>query len=582
MTIQKNRTQSLNITQATPRESVQVWFNGEAQYEGPVNATLEQFCKFWEQDKNIKPANGAIAAIVDNRLRELTYPVQRDVIVTPVTLHDSDGNRIYRRSLSFLLVVAIAECFPGFQVTIEHAMPSGAFFCRVRGRDNLSKDELTLVKNKMLDIVKENSPITRQNIPLEEARQIFADRNDDDKVRLLEVRSQDYLSVYTLRGYVDYFFGYMAPSTGYVQWFDLQTFGDGFVLRYPRREKSATIKAFKDSPKLAEVFRQTRQWLHLIGVNDIGQLNEVNTSERMREITLVAEALHERKIAEISETVAEQHASHGLRVILIAGPSSSGKTTFSKRLAIQLMTHGIKPFTLEMDNYFVNRDLTPLDEKGDYDFESLEALNVKLLNDNLLQLIAGEQVQFPKFDFLTGTSEPGQIAQISSDHLIILEGIHGMNPNLTPSIPSDITFRIYVSALTQLNIDRHNRIPTTDVRLLRRIVRDAHHRNYTAEDTLARWQSVRRGEKRNIFPFQENADAMFNSSLVYELAVLRPVAEPLLLRVDPDSPRRVEAHRLLSFLRWVRPMDTEFIPDNSLLREFVGGSILRDYHPGQH
>jgi uridine kinase len=579
--IQTNQPKPLGISHAQTRETVQVWFNGEACYEGPIESSLEDFCRFWEQDQHIKPENGAIAAIVDNRLRELTHTVKRDVVLTPITLHNSDGNRIYRRSLSFLLVVAIAECFPGIQVTIEHATPSGAFFCRVRGRDNLSEEELGIVKAKMLEIVAEDSPITRKNIPLEEARQIFADRKDDDKVRLLEVRSLDYLSVYTLRGYVDYFFGYMAPSTGYMQWFDLQTFGDGFVLRYPRREKAATLQEFKDSPKLAEVFRQTREWLHLIGVNDIGQLNEVILSERMREIVLVAEALHERKIAEIGEQIAEDHAK-GLRVVLIAGPSSSGKTTFSKRLAIQLMTHGIKPFTLEMDNYFVNREHTPLDEKGDYDFESLQALNVELLNDNLLRLIAGEKVQFPKFDFLTGTSGPGHSAQISSDHVIILEGIHGMNPNLTPSVPSDITFRVYVSALTQLNIDRHNRIPTTDVRLLRRIVRDAHHRNYTAEDTLARWQSVRSGEKRNIFPFQENADAMFNSSLMYELAVLRPVAEPLLLRVDPDSPRRVEAHRLLSFLRWVRPMDTDLIPDNSLLREFVGGSILRDYHPGQH
>lgn len=580
--IQTNQTKPLDITHAKPRQTVQVWFNGKSSYEGPVDSTLEAFCQFWEQDQKIEAESGAIAAIVDNRLRELTYPVKRDVMVTPVTLHNSDGNRIYRRSLSFLLVVAIAECFPGTQVTIEHATPSGAFFCRVRGRDNLSKDELAIVKTKMQEIVQEDSPITRKNIPLEEARQIFGDRNDDDKVRLLEVRTLDYLSVYELRGYIDYFFGYMAPSTGYVKWFDLQTFGDGFVLRYPRREKAATLQEFKDSPKLAEVFRQTREWLRLIGVNDIGQLNEVNLSERMREIVLVAEALHERKIAEIGEQIAERVAK-GVRVVLIAGPSSSGKTTFSKRLAIQLMTHGIKPFTLEMDNYFVNRELTPRDEKGDYDFETLQALNVKLLNDNLLRLIAGEEVQFPKFDFVTGTSGPGHSAQISPEHVIILEGIHGMNPKLTPSVPSDITFRVYVSALTQLNIDRHNRIPTTDVRLLRRIVRDAHHRNYTAEETLSRWQSVRRGEKRNIFPYQENADAMFNSSLVYELAVLRPEAEPLLLRVDPDSPRRVEAHRLLSFLRWVRPMDTtDLIPDNSLLREFVGGSILRDYHPGQH
>lgn len=580
--IPPHRGKFMSITHVSePRQRVQVRFSDQAIYEGAVGTTLEAFCRAWEEETNALPENRAIAAIVDNRLRELTYPVERDVTATPVTLQDSDGSRIYRRTLSFLLVVAIEECFPGRQVSIEHSIPSGAFFCEMRDGNNLSTKELQQVKQKMLEIAEENDPIIRHFIPLDEARRVFAERNADDKVRLLDIREQDYLSVYELRGYTDYFFGYMAPSTGYIRWFDLQVFDDGFVLRYPRPQTPGELPAFQDSPKLAAVFRQTSQWLDLIGTKDIGQLNEAICNNRIREIILVAEALHERNIAHIAAMVGDHHR-HGGRVVLIAGPSSSGKTTFSKRLAIQLMALGIKPFALEMDNYFVDRQLTPLDENGEYDFETIKALNVELLNENLLGLIAGRKVPLPSFDFHTGISSPGREIQISSEHVIILEGIHGMNPELTPSLSPDDTYRIYVSALTQLNIDRHNRIPTTDVRLLRRLVRDAHHRGYTAEDTLSRWPSVRRGEKRNIFPFQENADIMFNSALVYELAVLRPLAEPLLLRVDPDSPLRVEAHRLLSFLSWVRPMDvTDVLPDNSLLREFVGGSILRDYHPGE-
>jgi uridine kinase len=568
------------IHPATPRERVQVHFNDKATYEGPTGVTLEEFFHTWERDSHIPLEKRAVAAIVDNRLRELTYPVTRDVTVTPVTLLDADGNRVYRRTLSFLLVVAVAELFPGAQVSIEHAMPTGAFFCQIKGRPKLTQEELEQLKAHMWQIVKEDNPIVRRNMPLDEARRLFAERNDDDKVRLLEVRVQDYLSVYELRGYVDYFFGYMAPSTGYVHWFDMQLFGDGFVIRYPRRENPGELLPFVDSPKLAEVFRQTSHWLDLMGISDIGQLNLVTTNGRMREIVLVSEALHERNIAEIGQRVAERH-KQGVRVVLIAGPSSSGKTTFSKRLAIQLMTHGLEPFTLEMDNYFVERVKTPRDENGEYDFESLQALNIDLLNENLLALIAGKKLQLPRFNFVTGNPEPGREVQISRNHVIILEGIHGMNPKLTPLLSVEDTFRIYVSALTQLNIDRHNRVSTTDVRMIRRIVRDAQHRGYTAEDTIGRWSSVRRGEKRNIFPYQENADAVFNSSLVYELAVLRPLVEPLLLRVNPDSIARVEAHRLLTFMAWVRPIaDSSIVPDNSLLREFIGGSILREYHPG--
>ena len=571
------------IKRVTSRENVQITFTDGSIYEGAKETLLEDFVKIWAEENNLSVERRPLAAIVNNRLRELTYAVNSDASLHPVTLLDRDGGRIYRRTLSFLLIVAIEACFPSQKLVVEHAIPSGGFFCQMMDRPNLTDDELQMVKDKMLEMIEADIPITRSNIPLEEARALFEKRGDDDKVRLLEVREQDYLSVYELNGYQDYLYGYMTPSTGYLHTFDLKRFGDGFVLRYPRGEFAGKISTFFDSPKLAEVFRQTNHWLNLIKIDDIGQLNRVTAAGdiRTREMILVHEALHERKIAEIAQEAAKRYHENNVRIILIAGPSSSGKTTFSKRLAIQLLTHGIHPFTVEMDNYFVERELTPRDENGEYDFEALEALNVELLNEHLQGMLAGKEVQMPKFDFKTGHSSPGRKVKVSNDTVLILEGIHGMNPGLTPSFSTDETFKVYVSALTQLNIDRHNRIPTTDVRLVRRIVRDAHHRSYTAEDTLSRWPSVRRGEKRNIFFYQENADMMFNSSLVYELAVLRPVVEPLLLRVNPDSALRVEAHRLLSFLGWVRPMQiSDWIPDNSLLREFIGGSNLRDYHPG--
>lgn len=568
------------IFSTQPRTTVHVTFPDGVPYEGKIDTPLEQFVHHWEQTNHIPIEKQAIGAIVDNQLRELTVPVKRDVYVQPIDLSQSDGSRIYRRTLSFILVVAVAECLDGAKVVIDHAMPSGAFYCWIEGERDLSPEKLAAIKQRMWQIIEADEPITRSNISLEEARTIFFKRGDHDKLRLLDVRDKDYLTVYHLRGYMDYFFGYMAPSTGYIRQFDLIKVKDGLALCFPRPENSVEMQPFVESPKLFRVFRRTGEWLKLIGIEDIGQLNKVLENEdQTREMILVAEALHERRIARIAERITKRH-KRGVRVVLIAGPSSSGKTTFSKRLAIQLMTHGLKPFTLEMDNYFVDRHLTPRDENGDYDFESFQALNVEQLNEDLVALIRGDEVTLPKFVFKTGKGVPDKQVQLSSDHIIILEGIHGMNPNLTPNVPAKNTYRIYISALTQLNIDRHNRVPTTDVRLIRRIVRDATYRNYTAADTLGRWPSVRRGEKRNIFPYQENADVLFNSTLVYELAVLRPLTEPLLRQVGYDNPLQIEVNRLLSFLRWVRPIDSKFVPDNSILREFVGNSILKDYHPG--
>ena len=567
------------IKRGLPRTTAQVTLADGRIFKAPINTPLEAFIQEAEAEKDVPRHLRAVAALVDNRLRELTLPVTRDIHVQPVSLGENDGALIYRRSLCFLLIAAAERCLPGIKVRIDHSLPQRAFFCHVEDRPNFTEEELATIKNCMQEMVAADLPIERKQVPLDDARQMFQNRGDLEKVRLLQFRNRNYLNLYILGDFADYFFGYMVPSTSYLEWFDLTLVEDGFLLRYPLDDAPDQLAPVGVISKLDDVFRRADALLHLLNVGDFGQLNEAIQQGRILELMLVAEALHERRIAEIGHQVRERH-TNGVRLCLIAGPSSSGKTTFSKRLAVQLMTHGLKPFTMEMDNYFVDRDLTPRDENGDFDFESLGAINLELFNEHLRSLIAGKLTQLPRFDFKEGRSMPGKEIQLTPEHVIIVEGIHGLNPDLTPLIPRDQRFHIYVSALTQLNIDRHNRVSTTDVRLLRRIVRDATHRGWTATDTLTRWNSVRRGEKRNIFPYQEYADALFNSSLFYELAVLRPIAEPHLLRVSLDHPRWAEANRLLSFLSWVVPFAPETVPDNSILREFIGNSILHDYHPG--
>jgi len=558
---------------AKPRQSAQVRFPDGRIFEAPLGTPVEQYIKV-ALDKAQVPI---VAALVNGELRELTYPVQSDARVDPVLLSDSDGVRIYRRSLSFLLVTAVRELFPEAQVFVDYTLPFGGFFCQVRGREPFSAEELAQIEAHMRAIIAEDTPITREPVPLEEAIEIFRARGETEKVDLLTHRQKDYLSLYNLRGLRDYFHGYMVPSTGYLRYFALHPWPPGFVLQYPRRHWPTELRPVRDYPQLTAIFRQYGEWLRLLGVASVSGLNEAIANGRIREIILVSEALHEQRIAQTADLIARYR--HEVRLVLIAGPSAAGKTTFSKRLSIQLLAHGIRPFPLALDNYFVDREQTPRDEHGMYDFEVLGALDLPLFNQHLLALMRGETVQLPRFNFKTGHREEGESVQLGPDHIIIVEGIHGLNPRLVPSIPRERTFRIFISALTQLNLDRYNRVPTTDTRLLRRIVRDATYRGYTAEETLNRWESVRRGEKRHIFPYQEHADMMFNSALVYELAVLKPLAEPLLLQVEPASPRRVEAKRLLAFLQWFEPCGPDLIPDNSILREFIGKSILRDYAP---
>ncbi len=514
-----------------------------------------------------------VAAVVNSDLRELTYPIQIEAHVRPVTMADADGARIYRRSLTFLLDMAFADLFPQASLTVDHSITSGGYYCQVSGRPPLSSQELQALEAHMRRLVEEDLPFERLEIPLSEALAYFREQGAQDKLRLLAYRTKDYLTVYRFRGRMDYHHGYMVPSSGYLRWFDLQPFGNGFVVRYPRRHRPTELLPLPESSKLLATFRQYGDWLTRLGIESVGALNEVIAQGRIDEIILVSEALHEQHIAEIARQIAES----GQRIVLIAGPSSSGKTTFSRRLTVQLLALGLDPFPLELDNYFVDREKTPLDENGQPDFEMLEALDLPLLAEHLERLLAGERVQLPHYNFRTGKREPGEEVRLKPSQLLILEGIHGLNDRLLPGTLSRRAYRIYVSALTQLNLDRHNRVSTTDTRLIRRIVRDARERGYNAAQTISRWEQVRRGEKRYIFPYQENAEVMFNSALVYELAALKPYAEPLLRQVPCGTPEYIEARRLLALLEWFLPLEESHIPEDSIVREFLGGSILRHF-----
>jgi uridine kinase len=572
------------ITHAAPRETIRVSFKGGLVLEGPLGTTIEAFLQSAEEEMPSRYDSDIMGGILDGKLRELAYPVMRDATLGPVLLSSSDGGRIYRRSLVLLMAVAIDELWPGAKVAVRYSVYEGGFYCTLLNRPPFNKQELDQLDAHMREIVGTNDPITKQMVSLEQATAIFAARNEDDKLRLLEQRTRNDLTLYTLRNRADYYYGYMLPSTGYLRYFRLVPLDGGFILQYPRRERPTDLPEIKGATKLSAVFRQADEWLRKTGIEDMGRLNRLVRHERVHELILVAEAFHEQQIAYIARDIAERHEHQGVQIVLIAGPSSSGKTTFSKRLAIQLLAHSLRPFTLELDNYFVDREHTPRDEKGEFDFEALGAINLPLFNGHLLQLMRGDEVQLPRFDFVRGKSVAGRLARLKENQIIIIEGIHGLNANLVSSVPPETIYRVYVSALTQLNLDAHNRVPTTDVRLLRRIARDAVQRGYDATATLMRWQSVRSGEKRNIFPYQENADVMFNSALAYELAALRSIAEPLLLQVEPGTPPHIEANRLLSFLRWVHPLKPNqmaMIPDTSLLREFIGGSSLADYHPGE-
>jgi uridine kinase len=556
------------------RDTVQARFPDGRAFDAPIGTTVEAFIEAAHLE-----ANGRIVAALKNgRLRELSHPLQEDALIIPVTAADSDGSRIYRRSLCFLMITAADEIWPGRIITIQHSMPFGGYYCECEDGDCTAQADLQQLKQRMQALVDADLPIHQVRLPLDEALNLFRRERDLEKANLFAKRRKDYLTMYELNGVRDYFHGFMVPRTSYLDLFDLRPYKDGFILQFPRRHEPNKLQPFEDEPRLARVFQEYDDWLRIIGLPSVASLNSSLANGRLQQTILVAEAFHQQQLAQITAEIASRR--HEIKIVLISGPTSAGKTTFSKRLAIQLMAHGIFPVTIGMDNYFVDRDITPRDENGDYDFEALEAVDVTLFREHLKLLMQGEMIEQPLYNFHTGRREKGSTLQIGPEHVLLIEGIHGLNPKLVEGIPPEAMYRVFISAFTQLNLDKHNRVPTTDTRLLRRIVRDAAHRGYSAADTIARWPSVRRGEKRHIFPYQNNANLFFNSALVYEMSAMKRLAEPLLLQVEPGTPERIEANRLLAFLQWFDPIPEEgleLVASDSILREFIGGSILEKF-----
>ena len=563
--------QNTQIHFVEPRADVEVHLPDGRIISGSRGTSLEEFFQVLDADQHPP----IVGAVVNGKLTELSYQVEMDVNARPVRMNEADGMRFYRRSLTFLLERAFHDIYPEVILNIDHSITSGGYFCQVYRRSPLDVRELALVENRMRELVEEDIPFQRMQVSLEEGIRLFEKWGFRDKVRLLAHRKKDYLTLYKLEDHLDYHHGYMVPSTGYLKWFSLELMDEGFILRFPRQGEPTTLQPAEKNYTLLNIFQRYGGWLQRLGIDSVGALNDAIKESKIQKIVLVSEALHEQHIAELARKIEER--SNQLDVILIAGPSSSGKTTFAKRLTIQLLARGISPYSLEMDNFFIDRDKTPVDENGELNFEALEAVNRDRLCRDLEALLAGEEVTLPRYDFQTGKSVEGETLSLRPGQIIILEGIHGLNPDLLPTMSSERTFRIYISALTQLNLDRHNRVSTTDTRLIRRIVRDAWDRGYSAKDTIDRWESVRRGEKEYIFPYQDQADAMFNSALAYELSSLKPLAEPLLRQVPHGTPARIEAKRLLAFLEWFLPLDRELVPENSILREFMGGSNLQDF-----
>lgn len=569
-----DQTPDVYLTQLRP--TVQARFPDGRVFEGPRGTPIEQFILAADLPKQER----VVASLMNGHLRELCFPLQEDADLIPVTTATNDGARIYRRSLSFLMIVAAAEVLPNQVITILHSMPFGGYYCERDDGRRLTDEELRALHQRMRELVEADLPIENIRMPLEEALAFFKQQGDQEKADLFARRRKAYLTLYELNGVRDYFHGFMVPHTRYLDLFDLCHYNSGFILQFPRRSWPHVLQPFEDEPTLAQLFQTYKDWLTIMGVGNVTALNDAIANGRSREVILVAEALHERQLASIARTIANRRPA--ARLVTISGPTSAGKTTFAKRLALQVMAQGIYPVIISLDDYFVNRQDTPRDANGNYDFESLEAVDVALFQEHMRRLMAGEEVVLPRYNFKTGLREEGSPLQIGKDHAIVVEGIHGLNPRLTANLPASATFRIFISAFTQLNLDKHNRVPTTDTRLLRRIVRDASHRGYSAAQTIARWSSVRRGEKNHIFPYQNTADIFFNSALVYELSALKLLAEPLLLQVESGTTERLESNRLLAFLQWFEPMspaDLQFVASDSLLREFIGGSILETFLP---
>ena len=510
-----------------------------------------------------------LGAFVNNKLRELSYKVYSPKVIRYIDITHPSGRRMYERSLFFVLNKAIKELLPSHLLRIEHSISKG-YYCEIEGLDSVDLDVIMAIHHRMKEIIDLDIPFKRVKMPTEEAIPLFEKEGLQQKVKLLKTKPKLFTSVYSLNGTIDYYYEELVPSTGYLKNFDLVKYFEGMLLMIPRRDNPAKLEDIVIQNKMFDVFQEQKDWLKIIDAETIGDINQLILQEKGGDLIKVAEALHEKKVAQIADKI---FCKNNIQLVLISGPSSSGKTTFSKRLAVQLRVLGLKPVTVGMDDYFVDREHTPRDENGDFDFESIHAVDIEQFNKDLMALMNGKTVEIPRFNFEIGQRiYDGHTLTLEQNGIIIVEGIHALNPMLTSQIEDDKKFKIYLSALTSISMDRHNHVPTTDNRLIRRIVRDAKYRNYTAYDTIKRWPSVRKGEDKNIFPYQEYADVMFNSALLYELAVLKQHAEPLLREVPQTVHEYSEAHRLLKFLSYFVPQSEKEIPPTSILREFLGGS----------
>ena len=541
--------------------------------EGPRGRTLGEFLSILRPELK----SDLMGGIVNGELRELTYPVLRSKKVCPITLEHPDGMIIYKRSLVFMLAACFEKRFPGFDLEVKHSINGGGILCNVSGPREFTRDDRQALESEMRKLMKADRPITRREVTLEEARALFEKKHQSDKTDLLKYRKKPYLIIYELDDFQDYFYGYMLPSTGCLKYFRLENAGrtNQFLLRLPASGTNLQIGALEKYKRMRPIFEEYGNWQKSLNIHMLSSINRAIDENRIEDVILVSESLQNRQFMKAAEEIAKRRDQ--IRVVMIAGPSSSGKTTSSKRLSIELLVHGISPIPVEMDNFFLDRELTPRDEKGNYDFETVHALNIALFRDCMRRLIAGEEVQLPKFDFVTGRSGPGEVLQLKENQILIVEGIHGLNPIMQENLPAEKIYRIFVSPMTQVNMDRYNRVSILDVRLLRRIVRDFRDRGYSAQDTIARWESVRAGEKKNISPYQNLADMFINTSLVYEVSALKDLADLALRMVPFGVPEYIEAKRLLSFLEWVKPLDRKLVPANSILSEFIGGSNLKDF-----
>ena len=513
-----------------------------------------------------------IAAYVNNKLWELNYRIYDSVSVRFIDITHFEGIRVYERTLFFTLDKAVHDLFPENNLTIKHSVSRG-FYCELEGMDKVGPEMVEKIKKRIAELVEQDIPIVHQRLFTSEVEELYTRMGYTDKLELLRTRPHLYEKVYSLGGVYGNFYGALALSTGALKLYDIRSYYNGFYLAGPDRRNPSKLVRMVPQDKMFDIFREYKQWVYVMGVSNIGSLNAKILGGKASELIKIAEAFHEKKIATIADTISEGNATRDVKLVFISGPSSSGKTTFAKRLSIQLGILGIQPLIISLDNYFVDREHTPKDKDGEYDYEALEAIDVKAFNKDLKDLMVGKSVQLCSFDFKTGTRKyDGAECKLQERGIVIIEGIHGLNPKLTAEIDDKYKFKVYASALTSISLDNLSRISTTDNRLLRRIVRDYHNRGASALDTLRRWESVRRGEDAHIFPYQENADVMFNSSLFYEISVLRGYVEPLLHEIPDNVPEYGEARRLLKFIDNFTPTVSDEIPPTSILREFIGGS----------